>query len=700
LATLSNPENLAQLLQSVFGFARFRANQEAVCRTAIEGRDLLLVMPTGAGKSLCYQLPAIALGGTALVISPLIALMEDQFAKLAALGLRVARIHSGLDRSISRQACVDYLAGTLDFLFIAPERLRVPGFPEMLAKRAPALIAIDEAHCISQWGHDFRPDYRMIGQYLPALRTGSARVPVLALTATATPTVQADITAQLGMVNPALFIHGFRRDNLAIEVVELPTPDRPAAICGLLARRDHRPAIVYATSRRQSESLAEELSQLMTAAAYHAGLDGETRERVQRKFQSGELEVVVATIAFGMGIDKADIRTIIHAGLPGTLEGFYQEIGRAGRDGAPSRTFLMHSYADQRTHNFFLTRDYPPTDHLHQIFHMLSENPRTIDELRAASKLIDEEFDKALEKLEIHGGARIDFAGNVTIGASGWKKTYSVQAQHRAEQFEKVLRFTESSECRMAALVRHFGDEADAAQSCGRCDICDPAAAVLRMFRHATAVERSLAQSIIEELRPTDYKATGTLQRSLDPAGRITRDEFDSILGAMTRARLIVIEDAEFEKDGEVRRYRKVRLTNDGLATRAGSRVDLLISDGIAEEFAGPANRKPSRKSKHAASSQQSGAVSTGSARNISPVPSPSLSADDEALAGRLKSWRSSEAKRLGVPSFCVLHDRTLTAVALARPSNPRQLLDIDGIGPAKVEKFGAAILELCTTNY
>ncbi len=184
-----------------------------------------------------------------------------------------------------------------------------------------------------------------------------------------------------------------------------------------LAQRDRRPAIVYATSRKQSESLAEELSQLMPAAAYHAGLDAETRERVQTAFQSGQLEVVVATIAFGMGIDKSDIRTIIHAGLPGTLEGYYQEIGRAGRDGAPSRTFLMHSYADQRTHGFFLNRDYPPTDHLHQVFRTLGEDARSIDELRAASKLTEEEFDKALEKLEIHGGARVDFAGNVTLGA-------------------------------------------------------------------------------------------------------------------------------------------------------------------------------------------------------------------------------------------------------------------------------------------
>jgi RecQ family ATP-dependent DNA helicase len=589
---MAEPVELAELLRSVFGFARFRANQEAVCRAAIDGRDLLLVMPTGFGKSLCYQLPALALGGTALVISPLIALMEDQAAKLLALGLRVGRIHSGLDRSVARQACVDYLNGSLQFLFIAPERLRVPGFGEMLAKRKPALIAIDEAHCISQWGHDFRPDYRMIGQYLPALRPA----PVLALTATATPSVQADILTQLGMVKPAKFVHGFRRDNLAIEVVELPMPERPGAICSLLASAERRPAIVYATSRKGAEMLAGELSATKTnkagripAAAYHAGLDAATRERVQTAFQAGKLEVVVATIAFGMGIDKADIRTVIHAGLPATLEGYYQEIGRAGRDGALSRTYLMHSYADQRMRDFFLNRDYPPVDHLQQVFLSLGENPQPVEELRAASKLgpglEEEEFEKALEKLEIHGGARVDFGGNVTAGGTGWKKTYAVQAQYRAEQFEKVLRFTTSTECRMAALVRHFGDVEDASRPCGICDVCDPAGAVLRQFRRPTAAERELMQAIADELRTVDYKASGALQRNLDHAGRMSRSEFDGLLNAMARAGLIEIEEAEFEKNGEVIRFRKVRLTEAGLELRATTPVELLISDGVVEEF-------------------------------------------------------------------------------------------------------------------
>jgi len=707
--------DLSELLHAVFGFASFRANQEEVCRAAVAGRDLLLVMPTGSGKSLCYQLPALARGGTALVISPLIALMEDQAAKLIALGLRVARIHSGLDRASSRQACIDYLNGSLQFLLIAPERLRVPGFAEMLVKRPLALVAIDEAHCISQWGHDFRPDYRMLGQNLPALRKAGAEFPppVLALTATATPTVQADIIAQLGMTAPAKFIHGFRRDNLAIEVVEASVPMRAGIVCNLLKHPQRRPAIVYAQSRKQSEALAEELSQTpeyrIRAAAYHAGLTADTRERVQTAFQSGELEVVVATIAFGMGIDKADVRTVIHAGLPATLEGYYQEIGRAGRDGKPSRTILMHSYADQRTHDFLLSRDYPPVNDLVGVFDMLKPEPHPVEELRDASQLGPEEFDKALEKLQIHGGARVDFSGNVCAGAAAWKKTYAVQAAYRREQLEKVLTYVESQDCRMCALVRHFGDVADAGRGCAQCDTCDPAGAVLRLFRRASLQERDWVQQVIEALRVSAYKTPKGLRTELRWAEALDRDEFEGLLGAMQRAGLIEVENAEFEKDGKVIPFRKISLTDKGLDVRATTPLALLFSDGIVDEF-NPA--QSSRANKARTSMRKSEPAPASTPRNTSPPQSPPrrpsppsrdaetpiiLEGPSAALADRLKEWRTAEAKRLGVPAYLVLHDRTLNALARSRPRNPSELLKVEGMGPSKIGRFGSAILELCT---
>ncbi len=465
-----SPDTLGSLLHRGFGFSSFRANQEAVCRAAIDGRDVLLVMPTGAGKSLCYQLPAVARGGTTLVVSPLIALMEDQAAKLSAKGFAAARIHSGRDRAESRQACVDYLNGALRFLFIAPERLRVPGFAAMLARRKPSLIAIDEAHCISAWGHDFRRDYRMLGQHLPSLRPA----PIIALTATATPVVQDDIVRQLGLQSAMRFIHGFRRENLAIEIVETPKPQRAQLARELLSDPVRRPAIVYAPSRKEAESLAAELSPLFPVAAYHAGLDAQHRDRVQQAFLRGELEAVVATIAFGMGIDKADVRTVIHTAVPATIEAFYQEIGRAGRDGKSSRTVLMYSWADRRLLEFFLERDYPAAGILQSIVRRLPSGGLHKDELRELLSMDAEEFDRALEKLAVHGGVNVDYSNNVSIGSRNWRDAYDAQVTRRQAQIDQTMQYAAASQCRMAALVRHFGDSEDGRLACGKCDFCSP----------------------------------------------------------------------------------------------------------------------------------------------------------------------------------------------------------------------------------
>jgi DNA topoisomerase-3 len=442
-----------------------------VCEAATAGHDVLLVMPTGAGKSLCYQLPGLARGGTTLVISPLIALMEDQVARLQSLGLRAERIHSARPRPESRQVCADYLAGKLDFLFIAPERLGVSGFPDLLARRPLALIAVDEAHCISQWGHDFRPDYRLLRQRLPALRPA----PVIALTATATPLVQRDITAQLGLGGDArLFIHGFRRHNLALEMLEVTPKERPGRALSWLSGPNRLPAIVYAPTRKTAETVAAVLGTRHRAAPYHAGLSSEQRERTQTEFLAGKLEVVVATVAFGMGVDKADVRTVLHLALPASVESYYQEIGRAGRDGQPSRAVLMHHPADRKTHEFFLERDYPDPALLTKVFSALTARPVTTDTLRKKTRIKKDELSRALEKLSLHGGVNGMVENELTRGHEGWAAPYVAQRRLREEQLELMTELARASRCRMLGLVAHFGDQEDSGAPCGQCDACAP----------------------------------------------------------------------------------------------------------------------------------------------------------------------------------------------------------------------------------
>ncbi len=665
--------DLNQLLHSTFGFPAFRINQEAVCRAATDGRDALLVMPTGAGKSLCYQLPAIARGGTALVVSPLIALMDDQANKLTAAGLNVARIHSGLSRDQSRQACRDYLDGKLQFLFIAPERMRVPGFPEMLARRKPSLIAIDEAHCISAWGHDFRPDYRLLGDYLPALRPA----PIIALTATATPDVQRDIVTQLHLERPALFIHGFRRENLAIEVVELSKPRRNEFTAKFLADKARRPAIVYAPSRRVAEELAQELGRKYPAAAYHAGLAPDVRERVQRHFQSGKIEVVVATIAFGMGIDKADVRSVVHFALPASVEAFYQEIGRAGRDGLPSRTVLLYSFVDRRIHETFLERDYPDVAELIRVSKALTDDFLMPEAIAGSLRMDRDVVAKSLDKLASQGAAQFDIAGNVRRTAStNWQAGYKQQVEFRRAQIDRMMAFAETQQCRMTALIRHFGDTADAHRPCGHCDFCAPSATGAQPLVEPSAAQQRDLRTILRAL-DGQSKATGRLHTEL--ALTPDRKVFDNLLEGLARAGLITLTAETFTNaEGKNIPYKKAALTHEGKSLGANELFGVLVR---ADSDAPASTKKSSRKA---------------SGKSVSDVVAAPLTPGQKILEANLRAWRKEQAAQTGKPAFIVFGDAALNALVQACPATIPELQTVSGFGPDKVERYGAAICAIC----
>ncbi|MGA2448386.1 MAG: DNA topoisomerase 3 [Polyangiaceae bacterium] len=671
--------DLQSLLHERFGFASFRPFQEEVCQATTAGRDVLLVMPTGAGKSLCYQLPGLARGGTTLVVSPLIALMEDQVAKLCHLGLAAARIHSGRDREASRAACRAYLDGRLDYLFIAPERLKVPGFPEMLARRHPTLIAIDEAHCISQWGHDFRPDYRMLGERLPLLRPA----PVIALTATATPDVQDDIVSQLRLDNAVRFIHGFRRTNLAVEVVETNPGDRADAVCALLADPARVPAIIYAPTRREAESLARRLAENGRAAPYHAGMPASERAGTQRAFLDGEVPIIVATVAFGMGIDKPDVRTVIHTALPSTLEGFYQEIGRAGRDGAPSRAILLHSFVDAKMLEFFHRRDYPDTKVLDQIFAELTARPVDREALRAAMAVEPAIFDKALEKLWLHGGAEIAPDETVRRGAPDFAKSYEKQAAYRLDQIGRMRRFAEKTACRMLQLVRHFGDERDEGTPCGQCDVCAPENCVAQARREPSPAEKQVASRILATLTQRNGITVGQLHRELFPAGDVDRRTVEHVLGGLVRAHTVALVDDSFEKEGAVVTFQRVYFAApDGASPRRPE----------APEFRMPIGGSPSTRLRVRKREQGKGRrTADGSHPSSKDQALPNGAA--EALFQALRAWRLAEAKRSGLPAFRVLSDRTLLAIAAESPDDEDALLRVHGIGPALAKRYGSAVL-------
>ncbi|MGE0114923.1 MAG: DNA helicase RecQ [Steroidobacteraceae bacterium] len=591
------------LLRNTFGHAAFRGAQREIVEHVTGGGDALVLMPTGGGKSLCYQVPALLRPGTAVVISPLIALMQDQVAALTQLGIRAAFLNSSLDAQQAGETERSFLRGELDLLYVAPERLSTARCLDLLRRASIALFAIDEAHCVSQWGHDFRPDYLQ----LSVLHERFPQVPRIALTATADPQTRAEIITRLSLDAARVFVSSFDRPNIRYTIVD-KDETRAQLLRFIRAEHEGDAGIVYCLSRKRVDDTAAWLqAHDINALPYHAGLDTQTRNEHQARFQREEGIVMVATIAFGMGIDKPDVRFVAHLDLPKSMEGYYQETGRAGRDGQPADAWMAYGLGD------------------------VVQQRRMIDESEAS-----EEFKRL-------STAKLD----------------------------ALLGLCETAQCRRMRLLAYFGEDS---RPCGNCDNCltppqtwDATTAAQKALSTIYRTEQRFgAVHLIEVLRGKDSER---IQRwdhqhlSVFGIGReLEENEWRSVF-----RQLVAMGFARVDHHA----YGALRLTE---AARAILRGEQRVA--MRHAVARSREKLPRKK------------TSAGNVHEFSDAP-------NAAYLTRLKDWRLTEARDQGVPAYVIFHDATLAEIAARQPVTLDELADIPGIGKRKLERYGAALIEL-----
>lgn len=620
-----------EALNRYFGYDSFRPGQSGIVSAILAGRDVLGVMPTGAGKSICYQIPAAILPGVAIVISPLISLMRDQVDALNDVGLPAAFINTTQTPDEQDLVFAQALSGQIKLLYVAPERLETERFRNFAVRVPISLVAVDEAHCVSQWGQDFRSSYLGIGEFIAGLPT---RPTVAAFTATATERVRRDIVSILGLHTPSITVTGFDRPNLYFDVISMPRKDKASWVASYIASHPDESGIVYCATRKETEALAESLNSAVAelraaggadvsdigtiAVAYHGGMSADAREKAQRDFVTDRVPVVVATNAFGMGIDKSNVRFVIHHNMPESIEAYYQEAGRAGRDGEPSRCTLLWNESDIVTRRRLLDSDY--------------ENERLTPEEQEA-----------------------------------------VRASKR-RLLDAMVGYCRTTDCLHAYMTRYFGETAGAAaktdgKCVGGCANCEHTFETIDVTDIARAISRCVHDV-------NQHVGSGKIVKVL----RGSKAQDLSYLNPESLPSFGMLDEVPEARIRDV----LSQMATDGFLTIAEGRLPIVGFGPRAAETVAPEFHYDIKKIKRAdARARRTPDVSTPAVGSYVPDDG------DEALFQKLRALRLDIARELGKPPYIVFSDKTLRDMVRVKPITDDQFLAVNGVGESKLKQYG-----------